>query len=319
MKPPVLAVSGATGFVGTHLLASGALDGIVAVSRSARPARPGITWVTGNLADPGVARALVRPGSCVVHLAYSQSADAEENARMLEGLIAAAIAAPAACFIHLSTAQVVGSAPGKVIDETTDPRPADEYARRKLALERTVADRLTGRVPWRILRPTLVLGPGGTNLLAQVNRLTRRSTAANWLAASLLYHRAMNLVPVENVVAAIRHVASHLPACDGRVYFVTDDESPDNIHGRVDAALRRGLGLRPYPVPPVRLPRVVLRAAFAAVGRSGEDPLRTYSSVALRASGFVPVEPLLPAVARFARWCAMAERQELAASTPGRS
>lgn len=66
-----IAVTGATGFVGQALLDHAARAGIAvrALARRDQPARAGVEWVRGDLADRAALAALVRGAEAVIHVA----------------------------------------------------------------------------------------------------------------------------------------------------------------------------------------------------------------------------------------------------------
>ena len=72
----LLAVTGASGFIGSHLLNSVAASGqrVRALTRKPRSkelAQSGIEWVAGDISAPDTWNRLVEPGCTVVNLAYS--------------------------------------------------------------------------------------------------------------------------------------------------------------------------------------------------------------------------------------------------------
>jgi len=158
--PPRIAVTGATGFVGTHLLALLAAAGVVQVRALARPqagrrlrqdAR--LDWIAGDLGQAPALAALCDGAEVVIHLAGATKAlgaarfhavNAEATARVAR----AAGDAGARHFIHLSSLAAI--------------RPGvSDYAASKAAGE--TAARMgagAGAMALTILRPPAVLGPG---------------------------------------------------------------------------------------------------------------------------------------------------------------
>jgi len=151
-----LFVTGASGFVGGHLL-DAARDGgipVVALARDAERARrlhPAVEWVEGDLAEPARWAAALAPGDVVVHLAaVTGKAPARVHDRVnregTRALLAASAAADAAHFVFVSSVAV------RFPEQRHYP-----YAHAKAAAERLVRE---GPLPWTIVRPTLVVGPG---------------------------------------------------------------------------------------------------------------------------------------------------------------
>ncbi len=154
MSETTLFVTGASGFIGRHLLRR--LSGknaprLVCLSRnlSASPERNAV-WVTGSLADPAPWRVALRGASAVVHLAAVTGKGAPEEFRRanVEGtraLLEAARAEGVPRFCLVST--IAAGYP----DVHAYP-----YAQSKREAEELV--RSSG-LPWSIVRPTIVLGP----------------------------------------------------------------------------------------------------------------------------------------------------------------
>ncbi|WP_298196061.1 NAD(P)-dependent oxidoreductase [Novosphingobium sp.] len=67
----LVAITGATGFVGQALLDRALAEGyaVRALTRREQPARPNLTWVRGDLEDPAALARLVRGTEAVIHVA----------------------------------------------------------------------------------------------------------------------------------------------------------------------------------------------------------------------------------------------------------
>lgn len=162
-----IAVTGATGFVGGHLATALAESGheVVAISRGrrGRARGEGITWVRADVVE-GSGLEVAFPGCdavihlvAVIHERGRQSYDAV-NRKGTENVVAAARAAGVA---HLILQSALGA--------SSDPRHA--YLLSKWQGEEAVR---AGGVPWTILRPSLIFGPGD-GFFTLLARLARRS------------------------------------------------------------------------------------------------------------------------------------------------
>ena len=105
-----LALTGATGFVGAHLLDLALAEGheVRALTRRAQPARDGVTWVDGALDRPDALTSLVAGADAVIHVAGVINAPdaAGFEAGNVTGtalLLDAAEAAGVARFVHVSS------------------------------------------------------------------------------------------------------------------------------------------------------------------------------------------------------------------------
>ncbi len=105
-----LALTGATGFVGTRLLDLAVDQGhkVRALTRRAQPPRDGVTWIAGALDEPEALAKLVESAEAVIHVAGVINApDAAGfelgNVRGTAAMLAAAEAAGVSRFVHVSS------------------------------------------------------------------------------------------------------------------------------------------------------------------------------------------------------------------------
>ncbi|WP_397541510.1 NAD-dependent epimerase/dehydratase family protein [Roseovarius salis] len=129
-------VTGSGGRLGRLLRRAAARDGTDGLHVIFQSGRPGadLSWAPG---DPE--SALPASGTIVALWGCTAGSPAELAAN--ETLVAQSRAVARACgarrLLHLSSAGVYG--PGRAMTERTDPRPASDYARSKMAMERAVA------------------------------------------------------------------------------------------------------------------------------------------------------------------------------------
>jgi nucleoside-diphosphate-sugar epimerase len=261
-------VTGASGFVGRAVVAALAADGDevhAAVRHALVAAFPHGVAVArhGDLAEPVDWAPLLTGIDAVVHLAgiaHAGPGIAEQrydivNHRATATLAAAACAASVARVAFVSSIRAqTGPAADRVVAEADEPRPTDPYGRSKLAAERALA--LSG-VPFTILRPVLVYGPGVKGNLRALMRLAALPVPLPF--AALTARRS--LLSLANLAAAIGFVLRH-DACAGETYVVADPE-PLTI-AEIVAALRHGIGKKPGLVA---VPPALLRLALTALGR----------------------------------------------------
>jgi uncharacterized protein YbjT (DUF2867 family) len=149
-----LFVTGASGFVGRRLLAripQGRYERVLALSRHSQAPVPGVAWVRGDLKDIGAWSRHLTPGIDIAHLAAATGgASAAEhravNAEATDALLRAAEKAKAGGFLYVSS-----------IAARFTPDPRYPYATAKREAETVVR---ASRIPWSIVRPTIVLGQG---------------------------------------------------------------------------------------------------------------------------------------------------------------
>ena len=174
-------VTGATGFVGSHLVEAlrRRADDVTALVRSPAKAGPlttlGVQLVAGHLADREALDRAVVGRDVVFHVAGVVAARNETefliaNRDGTARLLDAAARANVGRFVFVSSMAAGGpSAPGHPLSGTEPPRPVTAYGRSKLAAEERVR---AGGVPWTILRPPMVYGPRDREVL-KVFRLAR--------------------------------------------------------------------------------------------------------------------------------------------------
>ena len=260
---PLVALTGATGFIGRHLLQELPKRGYrlrVLLRRPSSVPLDSGSAVIGDLARPQNMAAALADVDAVIHsagLAHAISGLPEDDYRSMNTeatvrLAQAALRAGARRFVFLSSIRAqCGPSSERVLTEAMEPRPTDAYGRSKLAAEQGLADL---DLDWVALRPVLVFGPGVKGNMAELVRLARARYPLPFGALTA----PRSLLSLDNLVAAVDCVLA-APAPLRRPLIVADPE-PLGIADMI-AALRRGLGRRPglIPVPP-RLIESALRA-----------------------------------------------------------
>src|SRR6476659_5976976 len=211
-------------------------------------------------------RALLKNVEVVVHLAGIAHAGpeiAEETYERVNRVATAELAnaAKAIGINHLvfmsSIRAQSGPTSNGVMCETDAPLPTDAYGRSKLAAEDAV--RAAG-VPFTILRPVLIYGPGVKGNFARLMELARKP----WPLPLGLCRNRRSLLARRNLIDAI-HLTLASRDAKNETYVVADP-APLTL-SEIVAALRAGEGRSAglLPVPP---PFIALGAA--ALGRTDE-------------------------------------------------
>jgi nucleoside-diphosphate-sugar epimerase len=261
----LLALTGATGFIGQHLLRELPKRGLrlrVLLRRPAPLPMECASAVIGDLARPRNMSAALEGVDAVIHSAgftHGMSGIPEDDYRLLNteatiNLARAARRAGAKRFVFLSSIRAqCGPTAETVLTEADDPKPTDAYGRSKLAAERGLAEL---DLDWVSLRAALVYGPGVKGNMAQLMRLARspfplplRSIGAR-----------RSLLALENLSAAIETVLQ-APGPLRRAFIAADGEAL--TVAEMIAAMRDGLGRRPNVFP---LPPELLKLLFRSMG-----------------------------------------------------
>src|SRR5215469_13894190 len=204
----LIALTGATGFIGRHLLRELPARGFrlrVLLRRPAPVPDGASSAVIGDLARPQNMAAALADVDAVIHsagLAHAMSGVPEDDYRALNteatiGLARAAQRARVKRFVFLSSIRAqCGPASETVLTEAIEPAPTDAYGRSKLAAERGLA---TLDLDWAALRAVLVYGPGVKGNMAQLMRLARAPLP---LPVGALRARR-SLLALDNLTAAV--------------------------------------------------------------------------------------------------------------------
>jgi nucleoside-diphosphate-sugar epimerase len=239
-------------------------------------------------------------GCVVINLVYLREATESDNLTAVAALLSACKAAKVGRLVHLSTADVAGRVSTNNVTEATPCRPNNAYARCKLKVEELVhAAREFDTV---ILRPTAVFGADGKNLLKLSHDLIH---ASNWRcrAKAWLYGgRRMNLIHVDNVVAAIIFSATYPASFEGSVFIVSDDDNPENNYADVQAALAKGLGLGGKGHCARQAPPCLLSLLLRMTGKNNVRPMTTYDASKLKSLGFKRPQSLQAGLKDYLAW-----------------
>jgi nucleoside-diphosphate-sugar epimerase len=296
-------ITGATGFIGRHLLADilAAGHSVRALTRNAATQQlthANLQWISGDAENPDVWRELATPGSVVVNLGYSNATPAAGAVASTAAMIEICAEQKIARMIHCSTASVYGSNQDALIREDSACLPANDYGRLKLAIEREF-EQVRSRFPVVILRPTVVFGVGGEALAKLLDDLRHASRLLNYCRSSLYGRRHTHLVPVETVVAAIVFFASTPLLADIEILNVSDDDSASNDFRSVECILMEELGMAPYPLAPLPIPRLALESLLRLRHGAAGNTRSRYTGDRIAARGLTPPVRLETALRNF--------------------
>jgi nucleoside-diphosphate-sugar epimerase len=263
----LVALTGATGFVGRHLMADLSRRGYrvrVLLRRPVPEFTTGEQVLIGDLASPINLNEAMRGVDYVIHsagIAHAMSGRPEDDYRTINrdatrALAQAARQAGVKRFVFLSSvrAQSGPAADASLRDEDV-PGPTDAYGRSKLEAEQALAE--VG-IPFAALRPALVYGPQVKGNLAALFSLARKP----WPLPFGAFRAQRSLVALETLASAVAHVMA-LEKPPDRAFLVAD---PDPVTlAQIIATYRKGLGRRPGLVP---VPQPLINAALALAGKA---------------------------------------------------
>lgn len=251
MAEGTILVTGASGFVGPHVVAALTEAGLrlrLAVRRP-MPAPAGVEMVViGDLAEPVDWNEALRGVDHVVHMAglahagpgLDEALYRRINTEATLELARAAVAAGVCRFVYLSSIKALsGAFDGPPLAEDVLPAPTDIYGRSKLAAEQGLA---ALDLEWVALRPVLIYGPG---VKANMAALLKLATLPLPLPLGGL-KAPRSLLAVENLADAVLFALS--PACPARQSYTVADPEPVSVADML-AAMRAGLGRGPGLLP----------------------------------------------------------------------
>jgi NAD(P)-dependent dehydrogenase (short-subunit alcohol dehydrogenase family) len=250
-------VTGATGFIGRHLVQEllhhrdGEVFLLVRKGSQARVDALIRSWhgsdrvstVTGDLTKPnlGVSRSWVAAHRGSVdhffHLAalYDMTAEDEDNERLNVGGTRAALdlaaSVDAGIFHHVSSIAAAGDYHGTYDETMFDVGQGlpSSYHRTKFESERIVREEAT--VPWRVYRPAVVVGHSETGAMDKIDGpyyffplfKRMRDNLPQWMPVVGVDLGDTNVVPVDYVAKAMDHIA-HQPGLDGQAFHLVNPE-----------------------------------------------------------------------------------------------
>ncbi|MRH91635.1 NAD-dependent epimerase/dehydratase family protein [Nocardia sp. SYP-A9097] len=240
-------VTGATGFIGRflvpellkrgadiHVLVRPGEDSVLRFNRCLRGWNAGdrVRAVRGDLNAPGVgvdpSWIAAHRGSIehVFHLAGGLDAIAPGGGTRRVTDLAAQL--EAGLLHHISTVQIAGDREQVFTEDMLEVGQflARPYQRAMLEAEHAVRDQ--DRVPWRIYRPSIVIGDSHTGEIDRIDgpyyffRILRMAAQLPRILPVVAPKLGdTNMVPVDYVVRALDHIA-HRPGGGGTTYHLTD-------------------------------------------------------------------------------------------------
>ncbi len=307
---PLIALTGATGFIGRYLVRELIARGYRVRILLRRPSPVPLdcsSAVIGDLAQLRNMKDAFQDADFVIHtagVAHAMSGIPADDYRTLNTeatieLARSAQAMGARRFVFLSSVRAqCGPSSAKILTEDDEPRPIDAYGRSKLAAEQGLAQL---QLDWVALRLPLTYGIGVKGNFA---RLAQLADLPYPLPLGGLTARR-SLLSLENLVSAVECVLGYAQPLRGPLLVADPDPVtlPDLVRTLREA---RGRGARLVPIP-----QGMLKLALQAVGRSEEyarlaEPL-IVSTAGLRKLGWQPALSTREGLGRYA---------QAAASTP---
>lgn len=239
-----LAITGGTGFVGSHLIDAAIAGGarINALARREQEARPGVDWVIGDLSNRDSLERLVHDVDAIIHVAGTISA---ANAAAFEqgnvsgtlAMLAAATAGGVQRFVHVSSLAA------------REPKLSLYGASKERAEELVHVSGLD----WAIVRPPAVYGPGDKETL-ELFRMAK-------IGLMLMPPKGrISVIHVDDLARLLLRLAN--PGAPTSCLIEPDDGTPGGwTHRAFARALADAVGIR---AAVISSPGILLRLAARA-------------------------------------------------------
>jgi len=235
----VVALTGGTGFVGSHVIDRATAAGIElrALTRRPQPERAGVTWIAGALDDTASLATLVTGADAVLHVAGVINAPdragfAAGNIAGTRNVIAAAEQAGIRRFVQVSS--LAAREPG-----------LSDYGWSKAEADMVL---IASNLDWTIVRPPAIFGPRDHEML-ELFKLAARHIVPLPPAGGRL-----SVIAVEELVRLL--IALPTSNALTRQIVEPDDGTPDGWdHRDLARAIGVATGSKVLPLP---LPRVIL-------------------------------------------------------------
>jgi uncharacterized protein YbjT (DUF2867 family) len=243
----LLAITGATGFVGSAVLDAALAEGhqVRALARRAQPARDGVEWVRGDLGDTAALASLFQGVDAVIHVAgLTNTPDPAEfetaNVTGTANVLAAMGGAGVRRLVFVSSLAA------------REPT-LSAYGASKAKAEALVE---TSGLDWTTVRPPGVYGPRDIDYLDMFR-------TAKWGFVPLPPGGASSIIHADDLAALlVTLAASNAAPTRKKVYEPDDGREGGWSHKELAAAIGRAVGRGSVFAP--HLPEAVLIAAAAA-------------------------------------------------------
>ena len=272
-------VTGAGGFIGSHVLArfraAGCeVVGIVRPGAGTRPPIEGVRLIERDLAAVPSLDDVLQTRDTVVHLAarahrlFDDATDPLDafrraNVEPVRMICRSAADAKVRRLIFISSAKVFGE--GRSAPYTLDdpPAPADAYAQSKWEAEQVIrATAKEAAFTWTILRPPFVYGPGGKGNFPRLVALARLAARVPLPLGGISNQRS--LLFVGNLADAL-FACAFSDAASNQIYLPTDGQDVSTHELLRLLARVRGQRSMLFSVPVS-----MLRAGARVLGRAAE-------------------------------------------------
>jgi UDP-4-keto-D-FucNAc 4-reductase len=283
----VIAVTGASGFLGGHLCP----ELISAGNEVVKLSRVDLVSADLNRKLEGVEVMVHLAGRAHVSHETSDDPAAEfwrSNVALTQSAARAAKSAGVKRFVFLSSAGVLGSRspPGGFGDDSI-PRPHDAYTASKLEAEAWLSAEMGAHLELAILRPPLIYGPGAKGNFMRLLRLALKG----WPLPIGNLRAQRSMIGIRNMVDLIRLIATDQRVI--RATLLAADQETISVC-ELFGTLARQAGHRPWVAP---APTSIIEWILKTSGRRSDvdrlvGPFVLYPTIAQSQFGWIPPHTL---------------------------
>lgn len=278
-------VTGAAGFMGSHLVEHLAKTG-VRVRATARPRKEtpffdslGVEFVGADLTRPDTLAALFTGGvdrvfhmGAICNFSTPYERLRPTNVTGVEWITNLALESGVTRYVHVGSTSAYGPYRGTPFTEDSPREPQDDYGRSKRDGEDVVFRRIAEGLPAILTRPCTVYGPRCTEGAGKAFSRPTSIAAIPGKGTQLLSN-----IRAEDVAGAVDHL-SHLDDAVGSVFNIAEDSHPTVEESLVLAA--QAFGAKP---PKIHVPLGIVKAMAKVQGlvaaRKGTIPDLEYDAV----------------------------------------
>ena len=238
----LIALTGATGFVGSHILDRALKEGhrVKAITRRPQEDRPGLEWVPGDLHNKEALKSITQEADVLIHCAGIIKARRAEEFHQLNTNTVAHI-------LDLLAHRDGGAGDCHVVfvSSLTARHPdISPYARSKFNAEEILKAR-GNKFPWTIVRPPAVYGPGDKEVL-KLFQVMKQGYAPVAGGAN----KSFSLIHGRDLAAAILSILDHETAIHKTLEPDDKKKGGYTVHEVADVvAAEFGRPVRPFAVP----------------------------------------------------------------------
>lgn len=301
-KKKEVTIIGGTGFLGSHLISflsknnNIALTVLVHKNCKLNNLYPNVKFVRGDCLDQSSLEKVFSEKCTVLNLSFIR----KSNNIALQNIANLCNKFNVDKLIHVSTAIVNGRSLDTVITEKTPCYPKSQYEKLKYEAEFFLKKKLLNTINLIILRPTEIFGKNSNNLIKNLKFLKNRNIFFNFIKSCVVGKRRMNLVSVQNVVAALFFLISS-ETIKNEIFIISDDDDKYNNYREIESIFFRKLN-KNYLIKPFNFHPLILGALLFLMDKSNINPNKIYCDYKLTSAGFKKPNKFKSSINNYIDW-----------------